>query len=78
MSYKEILKLSQGAHVVTVNTERCMVVRLHDGFTLTTMIPGSQMLIQHYSERANLLWEERVDNVFGHDHKEDTHENTSF
>ena len=28
MTYKDILKLKEGAHVVTVNTERCLVVRL--------------------------------------------------
>ena len=32
MTYKDILRLSEGVHVVTVNTERCMVVRLRDGY----------------------------------------------
>lgn len=64
MTFKDILKLSEGAHVVTVNTERCMVVRLREGFTLTTVLPGRKMLIQHFSERGHLLWEDKVDNVF--------------
>ena len=64
MTFKDILKLDEGAHVVTVNTERCMVVRLREGFTLTTLIPGRKMLIQRFSERGHLLWEDRVDNVF--------------
>ena len=29
-SYNEILKLPEGIHIVTVNTERCMVVRLQE------------------------------------------------
>ena len=64
MTFKDILKLDEGAHFVTVNTERCMVVRLREGFTLTTLIPGRKMLIQRFSEREHLLWEDRVDNVF--------------
>ena len=64
MTFKDILELDEGAHVVTVNTERCMVVRLREGFTLTTLIPGRKMLIQRFSERGHLLWEDRVDNVF--------------
>ena len=64
MTYKEILKLGEGAHVVTVNTERCMIVRLRDGYTLTTHLPEKKMLIQRYSERGHLLWEDKVDNVF--------------
>lgn len=64
MTYKEILKLGEGAHVVTVNTERCMIVRLRDGYTLTTLLPEKKMLIQRYSERGHLLWEDKVDNVF--------------
>lgn len=55
MTYKEILKLPEGAHVVDVNTERCMVVRLREGYTLTTVLPGAKMLIQRYSERGHLL-----------------------
>ena len=64
MSYKEILKLGEGAHVVTVNTERCMIVRLRDGYTLTTLLPEKKMMIQRYSERGHLLWEDKVQNVF--------------
>lgn len=55
MTYKEILKLPEGAHLATVNTETCMVVRLREGFTLTTALPGGKLLIQRYSEKANLL-----------------------
>ena len=47
MNYNEILKLPEGIHIVTVNTERCMVVRLQEGYTLTTMLPDRMMLIQH-------------------------------
>ena len=64
MTYKEVLKLGEGAHVVTVNTERCMIVRLRDGYTLTTLLPEKKMLIQRYSERGHLLWEDKVQNVF--------------
>ena len=35
MTYKDILKLKEGAHVVTVNTERCLVVRLREGIPLS-------------------------------------------
>ena len=67
MTYKDILKLKEGAHAVTVNTERCLVVRLREGYTLTTLIPGKQMLIQRYSERWHLLWEDRLNDVFSND-----------
>lgn len=70
MTYKDILKLPEGAHVVTVNTERCMAVRLRDGYTLTTILPETKMLIQRYSERGHLLWEDRVDDVFSSDYRE--------
>ena len=64
MTYKEILKLPEGAHVVAVNTERCMIVRLRDVYTLTTLLPEKKMMIQRYSERGHLLWEDKVQNVF--------------
>lgn len=70
MTYKDILKLPEGAHVVTVNTERCIAVRLRDGYTLTTILPKTKMLIQRYSERGHLLWEDRVDDVFSSDYRE--------
>jgi len=76
MTYKEILKLPEGTHVVTVNTERCMVIRLRDGFTLTIFLPDKQILIQRYSERANLLWEDRLDDIFAADAKEEENEST--
>ena len=64
MTYKDILKLPEGAHLATVNTEKCMVIRLREGFTLTTALPGGKLLIQRYSDRANLLYEDTVDNIF--------------
>lgn len=64
MTFKDILKLDEGAHVVTVNAEQCMVVRLREGFTLTMLLPEKKMLIQRFSERGHLLWEDKVDNVF--------------
>ena len=64
MTCKEILKLPEGAHLTTVNTEKCMVIRLREGYTLTTALPGEKLLIQRYSERANLLYEDTVDNIF--------------
>ena len=64
MTYKEILKLREGAHVVSVNTETCMAVRLREGFTLTTILPERNLLIQCYSERAHLLWQDTVEDVF--------------
>ena len=64
MTYKDILSLSEGTHVVTVNTERCMVIRMRDGFTLTRFLPDRTMLIQLYSEKGHLLREDRLDNFF--------------
>ena len=65
MTYKDILRLSEGAHAVTVNTERCLVVRLRDGFTLTTRLPDRK-----------LLREDRVDDIFSPNDKEDAQEDT--
>ena len=70
MNYNEILKLPEGVHIVTVNTERCMVVRLQEGYPLTTMLPDRMMLIQHYSEKGHLLAEQRFENIFTADEKE--------
>ena len=88
MTFKDILKLSEGVHVVTVNTERCMVVRLQDGYTLTSFLPDRLMLIQRFSERGHLLWEERVEDIFSEmedttqdntqDRQEDYHEDTDY
>ena len=72
MNYNEILKLPEGAHLVTVNTETCMVIRLREGFTLTTALPDGK----HYSEKGHLLAEERFENIFAADDKEDHHEGT--
>lgn len=46
------------------------------GYTLTTMLPDRMMLIQHYSEKGHLLAEERFENIFAADDKEDHHEGT--
>lgn len=64
MTYKEILKLKEGAHAVSVNTEKCMAVRLREGFTLTAVLPEHKLLVQCYSERAHLLWQDTVEDVF--------------
>lgn len=76
MTCKDILKLSEGTHVVTINTERCLVVRLREGFTLTKRLPDQKLLIQRYSKRAQLLTEDRVDDIFSPNYEEDTHEDT--
>lgn len=77
MNYQEILKLPEGMHIVTVNTERCMVCRMHEGYTLTTMLPDRKMLIQHYSEKGQLLNESRIENIFAPKiRKEDKHEHS--
>ena len=78
MNYNEILKLPEGIHIVTVNSECYMVVRLQEGFTLTTMFPDRMMLIQHYSEKGHLLAEQRFENIFAADAKEDQHEGTDY
>ena len=77
MNYQEILKLPEGMHIVTVNTERCMVCRMHEGYTLTTMLPDRMMLIQHYSEKGQLLNESHIENIFAPKiRKEDKHEHS--
>ena len=76
MNYNEILKLPEGVHIVTVNTERCMVIRLQEGFTRMTFLPERMMLIQHYSEKGHLLSEERFENIVAAKDKEDHHEGT--
>lgn len=76
MTCKDILRLSEGAHAVTVNTERCLVVRLRDGFTLTMRLPDQKLLIQRCSERGQLLREDRVDDIFSPNNEEDAHEDT--
>lgn len=73
---KDILNLSEGAHVVTINTEHCLVVRLRDGHILATRLPERKLLIRRYSERGHLLREDRVDDVFCPNSVEDTHEDT--
>ena len=75
MTCKDILKLSEGTHVVMVNTERCMVIRMRDGFTLTRFLPDRTMLIQLYSGKGHLLREDRLDNFFAA--TEDTTEDTT-
>ena len=79
MNYQEILKLPEGPHIVVVNTERCMVYRMQDGFTLTTLLPNKKMLIQHYSEKGHLLNETRCKNIFGAaDDEEAKHEDSAL
>lgn len=75
MTYKDILKLSEGTHVVMVNTERCMVIRMGDGYTLTRFLPDRTILIQLYSEKGHLLREDRLDNFFAAT-EETTQDNT--
>lgn len=75
MTCKDILKLSEGTHVVTVNTERCMVIRMRDGYTLTRFLPDRTMLIQLYNEKGHLLCEDRLDNFFAAT-EETTQDNT--
>ena len=41
-----------------------MAIRLRNGFTLTSVQPGRKLQIQRYSEKANLLYEDTVDNIF--------------
>jgi len=77
MTHKDILKLPEGVHVVTVEDERCMAIRLSEGFTLTRFLPRRKMLIQLFDEQARLIREDRLDNFFAAaDDKEDEHENT--
>ena len=46
----------------------CSCIRIEKrNLTLTTLIPGKQMLIQRYSERGHLLWEDRLNDVFSND-----------
>ena len=44
MNYYEILKLPEGIHIVTVNTERCMVVRLQEGYEHWTRIRTNNVI----------------------------------
>ena len=77
MTCKEILKLPEGTHVVTIDEVRCMAIRMLDGFTLTRFLPEKKMLIQRYDEQARLIREDTLDNPFaGTDDKEEKHENT--
>ena len=64
LTYTAVLKLPEGAHVVRVNAEKCMVIRLRQGYTLTTVTPDKRLRVQYYSERAHLFWEDIVENIF--------------
>ena len=64
MTYDAILKLPEGAHVVRVNAEKSMVIRLRQGYTLIAVTPGQAPARQYYSERAHLFWEDIVENIF--------------
>lgn len=64
LTYDSILKLPEGAHVVRVNAEKCMVIRLRQGYTLTALTSDNRLRVQYYSERAHLFWEDIVENIF--------------
>ena len=64
LTYDAILKLPEGAHVVRVNAEKCMAIRLQQGYTLTALTSDNRLRVQYYSERAHLFWEDIVENIF--------------
>lgn len=64
MDCKEILKLSEGTHVIMVDGCLSMIIRLKDGFTMTRTQPEAQLLIQRYSESGELIREDKFDNDF--------------
>ena len=64
MDYKEILRLSEGTHVIMVDGCLSMIIRLKDGFTMTRTQPEAQLLIQRYSESGKMIREDRFDNDF--------------
>lgn len=41
-----------------------MIVRLRQGYTLTTLTGDGRLRVQYYSERAHLFWEDIVENPF--------------
>ena len=61
LTYTAVLKLPEGAHIVRVNTEKCM---LRQGYTLLAPTPDQRLRVQYYSERAHLFWEDIVENTF--------------
>ena len=72
MSITEILNLPDGVHVVTIDSERCMVIRSAEGFTLTRFLPNQMMHIQRYDDQANLTREDYLENIFAaNDDKEE-------
>ena len=64
LTYTAVLKLPEGAQIVRVNTEKCMVIRLRQGYTLLAPAPDQRLRVQYYSERAHLFWEDIVENTF--------------
>ena len=52
--------------MLCVNAEKCMVIRLRQGFTLTvTSTLDNRSCVQYYSERAHLLsWGGHRENIF--------------
>ena len=56
--------MPEGAHIAHVNAEKCMVIRLRQGYTLTALTPDNRLRVQYYSERAHLFWEDIVENIF--------------
>lgn len=64
LTYDKVLRLPEGTHVARVNAEKCMIVRLRQGYTLTTLTGDGRLRVQYYSERAHLFWEDIVENPF--------------
>lgn len=64
LTFTAVLKLPEGAQIVRVNTEKCMVIRLRQGYTLLAPAPDQRLRVQYYSERAHLFWEDIVENTF--------------
>ena len=64
LTYDAILTLPEGAHIVCAPADTCMVIRLRQGYTLTTVTPDKRLRVQYYSERAHLFWEDIVENAF--------------
>ena len=79
LTFTAVLKLPEGAHIVRVNTEKCMVIRMRQGYTLLAPTPDKRLRVQYYSERAHLFWEDIVENTFRVEphrgSRRDTHEN---
>ena len=64
LTYDAVLKLPEGAHIAHVNSEKCMVIRLRQGYTLIAVTTDKRLRVQYYRERAHLFWEDIVENAF--------------